>query len=558
MARKSRYISSVPTITDGRYVAGLYLRLSVEDGDDLEHNSIGNQRSICLNFLANQRNITFGEVYVDNGRTGMNYRRPGFQAMLADLEEGHINCVVVKDVSRLGRNYILTSEYVEKIFPAMGVRLICINDGFDSEAPDSDRESLLMPFQLIMNDTYVKDTAHKIRSSIQAKIRCGEYLPSSSSIPYGYLRSPQNGTYAIDEETAPVVRRIFELRSEGTSFNQIAKIFNQEKISSPGKLRYDRGLTQAEKYRNTLWVRGTIRKITKDSVYLGYRIHGKVKLDRLGGEKKRRPKDEWQVISDAHPAIIDRTLFDKVQEINKNELEKRAGFDTAAPPEQDYRALFRGKVFCGDCGAKMSARKCNARKGGKAPNSVFFNCNQYWDSNHQRCDNHYIRQEVLMSKLQNFLKNQIQVASDIERLRGEVKKKPQTADSNLLSSLSRQRGNLESKLDRLLEDLVSGILDKAEYTWLRQSYLEKIAFLKHQEMEIQKKCGEQSDNFERLETWLNAIKHYQRFLVIDRGLIDLLVEKITVFHDRSIHISLNYADPYLLLESAEGEKCHVG
>lgn len=556
MARKSRYISPASTITDSRYVAGLYLRLSVEDGDDLEHNSIGNQRSICLDFLAGQRNITFGEVYVDNGRTGMNYKRPGFQAMLADLEEGHINCVVVKDVSRLGRNYILTSEYVEKIFPAMGVRLICVNDGFDSEASDSDRERLLMPFQLIMNDTYVKDTANKIRSSIQAKIRCGEYLPSSSSVPYGYLRSPQEGTYTIDEETAPVVQRIFELRSEGTPFNQIAKIFNQEKIPSPGKLRYERGLTRAEKYRNTLWVRGTIRKITNDSVYLGYRIHGKVKLDRLGGEKKWHPKDEWQVIPDAHPAIIDQTLFDKVQEINKIELEKRAGFDTAAPPEQDFRTLFQGKVFCGDCGSKMSARKCNARKGGKAPNSVFFNCNQYWDSNHQRCNNHYIRQEILMKTLRNFLDNQIQVAADIECLRGE--KKPQTDDSKLLASLGCQRRNLESKLERLLEDLVSGILDKEEYTQLRQCYLEKIAFLKCQEMEIRKKCGEQLENFEQLEAWLNAIKHYQKILAIDRKLIDLLVEKITVFHDRSVHICLNYADPYLLFKNAEGEECHAG
>lgn len=563
MARKSRYVSSTPEAIGSSYTAGLYLRLSVEDGDDLEHNSIGNQRKICLDFLSRQSDVAFGMVYVDNGRTGMNYRRPGFQAMFADLEAGKINCVVVKDVSRLGRNYILTSDYVEKIFPTMGVRLICVNDGFDSENPDSDRYSLLMPFKLIINDTYVKDTARKIQSSIQAKMNCGEYLPSSSSIPYGYLRAPQEGTYAVDEETAPIVRRIFELRGDGTAFNKIAKILNQENIPSPGKLRYDRGLTKVEKYQNALWVRGTIRKITGDSAYLGFRTHGKIKRSRLGGDKKKCPELEWKIIENAHPAIVEQTLFDRVQEVNRTELVKRETFERGAAPKQDFRKIFQDKIFCGDCGAKMSAGKFSGRKGGKAPNSIFYNCNQYRDSGHQRCSNHYIRQECLMDTLQHFLDNQVKLALDVERLKGTMRRGSQpSAEAALLASISCQRRNLESKLERLLEDLAVGVLDKEEYTQLKLHYLEELVDLEGQEQEAQAVCGKQKKAFEELEDWLAAIQNYQKVSVIDRRLVDLLVEKILVFQDRSIRIYLTYGDPYELLlserEDQEGGRSRAG
>ena len=563
MARKSKYTPPAPEATGSHYTAGLYLRLSVEDGDDLESNSIGNQRKICLDFLKGKKDIEFGKTYIDNGRTGMNYRRPGFQAMFADLETGKINCVVVKDVSRLGRNYILTSEYVEKVFPAMGIRLLCVNDGFDSMSPDSDREGLLMPFKLIMNDTYVKDTARKIQSSIQAKIRSGEYLPSASSVPYGYLRSPQEGTYLVDEETAPVVKRVFELRGSGTAFNRIAAILNQEHIPSPGKLRYDRGMTTFEKYRDTLWCRGTIRKMTNDAVYLGFRIHGKVKRNRLGGEKRKRPKEEWEIISDAHPALIDQSLFDRVQEINKAELERRSAYDKADAPRQDFREIFQGKIFCGDCGARMSARKYNSRKGGKAPNSVVFNCNQYWDSNRQRCSNHYIRQEVLMDKLQNLLSKQIQIAIDVDQLRQEVERAPQFHDiTGLLASLNCQRRNLEARQERLLEDLVSGILSKDEYTQFKASYSERISALKTQEMEIRKEAEAKSEELAQLDTWLLALQNYRETSTIDRQLVDILVDKILVFQDRSIHICLNYSNPYKLLpfavENLRGGERHVG
>ncbi len=555
MARKSKYggvIAGVSVVTK-EWVVALYLRLSVEDGDDIEYNSIGNQRKICMAYLQEHEDLQFGGVYMDNGCSGMNYKRPGFQAMLADLQAGKINCVIVKDVSRFGRHYILTSEYVERTLPAMGVRLICVNDNYDSEDPSSDRDSLLMPFKLIMNDTYVKDTSKRIRSSITAKMHSGEYLPSSSSIPYGYLRDPEGCTYAIDEETAPVVRRIFEMRAKGMGFNTIARALNAEGVPSPGKLRFDRGITNAAKFQDALWIRGTIRKMTNDMVYLGCRVHGRVGRDRLGAEKKQREQEEWQVIPHAHQPIVSQELFDRVREVNRAELERRAGFEPQAAPESDYREILRGKVFCGDCGAKMTAGKRISRKdkkkGPRRPNSIFYNCNEYRDSNQQRCSNHYIAEELIIDKLENFLNEQVELFADVEALAAKAHKNggASAALRGQLLSLKNRREELEAKQFRYLEDLTSGILDRETFGRLKESNRQELASLAEQERVIRAEIEGQKAALATAETWMAAVRRYQKLPFLDRGLIDALVEKILVFEDKSIRICLTYQDPVALL-----------
>ena len=569
MARKSKYsIIAGVTVQTKEWVVALYLRLSVEDGDDIEYNSIGNQRKICMAYLQEHGDLQFGGVYMDNGSSGMNYKRPGFQAMLADLQAGKINCVIVKDVSRFGRHYILTSEYVERTLPAMGVRLICVNDNYDSEDPNSDRDSLLMPFKLIMNDTYVKDTSKRIRSSIAAKMHGGEYLPSASSVPYGYLRDPEGCTYAIDETAAPVVRRIFEMRANGMGFNTIARALNADGVPSPGKLRFDRGLTKSSKFRDALWIRGTIRKITNDVVYVGSRVHGRIGRDRLGGDKKARGQEEWQVIPHAHPPIVSQKLFDKVQEVNRTELERRSGFEAQAAPESDYREVLRGKVFCGDCGAKMTAGKRISRKdrakGPRLPNSIFYNCNEYRDSNRQRCSNHYISEELIIEKLENFLNEQVMIFADVEALvdrahgNGGV---PATLRGQLLS-LKNRREELETKQFRYLEDLTSGILDRETFGLLKESNRKELAALAEQERVIQAEIESQKAALTTAEAWMAAVRRYQKLPFLDRGLIDALVEKILVFENKSIRICLTYQDPVALLTEefldAEGGHCRAG
>ena len=423
MARKSRYaVELKEEKKTAMLLAGVYTRLSIEDEDDEEQNSIGNQKKIALDYLKDKEDIVLAEYYVDNGYTGMNYNRPDYQRMMDDIRSGKINCVIVKDISRLGRHFVMTSEYVEKVFPMMNVRLICINDDFDSFDEHCDSAALLLPFKMVMNDSYVKDISKKIRSSISAKINSGEYLPSASSIPYGYIRNPEENTYDIDEETAPIVKRIFEMRANGVALNTIAKTLNEEGIPCPGKLRYIRGITKAEKYENALWIHGTLRKILMDQVYIGNRVHGRVKRDKLGMEKTRRSEEECQVIENAHNPIISKELFTAVQNAMNEATEKRRAYKKQDAPKEDHRDTLRSKVYCGDCGSMMRGSKGlgRAKENGERKAFVYYDCGKYVESGRVVCSAHYIRQEEIMDSLKNALDAQINAAIDLETLVKEV------------------------------------------------------------------------------------------------------------------------------------------
>lgn len=551
MARKSRYAEAVQLAEEKcrKYQAAHYGRLSVEDGDDVERNSIGNQRKIATHFAMGRDDIEIVAHYFDHGYSGMNYDRPDFQRMMEDAQNGKINCIIVKDISRFGRHFVTTSEYVERILPNMGIRLICINDHYDSAEEGADVNALMLPLKMVMNDSYVRDISRKIRSGISAKMNSGEFLPASGSVPYGYIRNPEETTYDIDTEAAEVVRRIFVLRAEGAAFNDIARSLNTDGILSPGRLRYERGLTKAEKYKDALWLRGTVRKITNDRVYLGHRIHGKIKRSKLGQEKKKRPEEEWQIIENAHLPIVSQALFDRVQRVNREELEKRSDYGKRKDAETDYRNLFRGKVFCGECGHLLSAAKGCARPNAKSGSRIFYDCGAYKSSNHVLCSSHYIRQETLLYAVKQTLDQQIQVAVDLEQMLDEARKMSrvnaiQSARSKKLASLRVKRQNLECKLEQLLHDLTSGLIERDEYGYVKKRYHEQYAQIQLEEIALQDEMKAANEQLCDIEKWIAELKRYERLPSLDRRMMDLLVREIRVFQDRSVKIELNYADPY--------------
>lgn len=550
MARKSRVnILNDIAIEEKIVLAGEYARLSVEDGDDIEQNSIGNQQKIVSHYLDEHPEIKLVDTYYDNGCTGMNYNRPGFLRMINDLKIGRINCVIVKDISRLGRHFVMTSEFVEQIFPEIGVRLICINDSYDSNDFSADASALTLPLKMVMNDYYVKDISNKIRSSISAKMEIGEYIPSSSSIPYGYIRNAEQATYDIDFETAEVVREIYRLRAKGTSFTKITCILNEKNIPSPGKIRFLRGLTKAEKYENAVWCRRTISKICSDQVYIGNRVHGTVKSDKVGLDKKRRSKDEWKIIKNAHPAIISEEIYEKVQKININESQRRKEFNQRAGFEEDYRELFRGKIFCAECHSVMSARKGCARRDAKTPSRIFYDCNNYVESSRMQCASHYIRQETILKAITDTLNQQVKMAVDIEQLIEKLKDMPkvisyQNGKKDCYQSIFIQRKNMEAKIEQLLIDLTQGIIDRDEYNYMKKQYSKRYDDLLREETQILSDMSIKNTAFNLTGKWFEAIKKYQKLPVIDSTLLNLLVNRIEVSKDKTIKIILNYQDPY--------------
>ena len=555
MARKSRYVAEVKEEKKtAMLLAGVYTRLSIEDEDDEEQNSIGNQKKIALDYLKDKDDIAVTEYYVDNGYTGMNFSRPDFQRMMNDLRSGKINCVIVKDISRLGRHFVMTSEYVEKIFPMMGVRLICINDDYDSFDENCDSASLLLPFKMVMNDSYVKDISKKIRSSISAKMDSGEYLPSASSIPYGYIRNPEQNTFDIDEEVAPVVVRIFEMRANGVALNAIAKTLNEEGIPCPGKLRYLRGITKAAKYENALWIHGTLRKILMDQVYIGNRVHGRVKRDKLGMEKTRRSEEEWQVIENAHQPIISQELFDKVQEAMNEAAAKRNAYKQQEAPETDHREVFREKVYCGDCGSMMRGCKGlgRANEDGERKAFIYYDCGKFLDSGRAVCSAHYVRQEEIMDTLRNALDTQLCAAIDFEALVKEVQAMPkvvhyESSVKNQLTSIQSKRRHMELRLEQLIVDLTDGLIDKQEYAYAKQKYNEEYEHLLEEENRLFTSSRRLGNIVASSDKWIRTLKEYRSIPDIDRKAVDFLVKRIKIYPGKRIELILNYEDPFRLV-----------
>lgn len=286
------------------YLAGLYMRLSREDGTH-ESAGIEGQRLLLRSFAA-QQNLAVAEEYVDDGYSGTNYRRPAFERMLRDIEMGKINTVLIKDLSRLGRNYLASGELTEVYFPSRNVRLIAVNDGYDSETGEDD----MAPFRHVINEMYARDISKKIRSSLYAKMREGQYVGSFP--PYGYRKSEDNkNRLQIDWESASIVRRIFDMAAKGASTRYIAEQLNHEEIPIP--LDYRR-IREGKEGMGREWTASGICKILRNRVYLGHTEQGKSRKPnfRSGGCVPRK-REDWIVVEHTHDPLIDEETFKQVQ-----------------------------------------------------------------------------------------------------------------------------------------------------------------------------------------------------------------------------------------------------
>lgn len=546
MARRSRFLDTTATETVETVVwrTAFYLRLSDEDGENVEQNSLGNQRKICQAYFNKLEDVELVRVFSDNGYTGMSYDRPDFSALYDAVMTGEINCIIVKDVSRFGRHYIMTSEFLQRLFPSMGVRFISVNDDYDSLNPKSDVEGLLLPFKMIVNDSYVKDIAKKIRTSISAKMNAGEYLPSASSILYGYIRNPEMNTLVIDVEAAPIVVRIFEMRAECMSFNQIADTLNKEGVPSPGRLRYMRGVTLHPRYATCQWSRSTIRKFVSEPTYLGQRVHGKIKRDKLGAKKTKRDRSEWQIVENSHPAIISQELYDRVQLVNEAELEKQSHYFRRSPVT-GYREIFRDKLFCGDCGSRMISIRFNHRLSDNKPSEIRYQCNEFLYSGRTRCFNHYTREDVLVMTVKNVINSQLKVAARIQTaLIAYKKSKRSNPLADQLQAVRLQRKQLEVKIERLIEDLTEGIINHEEYEYAKRKYAEEYDLVLLEEQKVESSLKTHQETVDRAEIWVESLKAYSMVPKLDKAIVDLLIEKIIVLPDNTFHIVLNFKNPY--------------
>ena len=334
------------------YHASIYLRLSKEDGDVTtgsknESNSISNQKSLIMDFLKDKHDIQVVSIREDDGYSGVDFNRPSFQLMLEDVKKGIIDCIIVKDLSRFGRNYIEVGRYLEKLFPMLGVRFIAVNDNYDSLNVDTAHD-IVMPFKNLINDSYCRDLSVKIRSHLAVKRKNGEFIGAFAC--YGYLKDPENkNQLIIDTYAGPVVQDIFRMKINGFSQYKIAEVLNEQGILSPMEYKRSIGVRFETSFKvnpKAVWSAKAVSRILTNEVYTGVLVQGKqttpnhkVKVRQAVEEK------DWVRIENAHVPLIDSCLFEIVQTL----LER----DTRTSPKADSVFPLSGLLYCGDCGQPM-------------------------------------------------------------------------------------------------------------------------------------------------------------------------------------------------------------
>ena len=562
MARKSRKAQAQPVAEVKKETAALptaiYARLSVENsGKDDDGNSLQNQIAVCEDYLDGCPYLRLAEVYSDNGRTGTVFDRPAWNRLMDDVRTGKVQCIVVRDLSRFGRDYVETGNYLEKIFPALGTRFISVKENFDNFTCGNAMESLSVSLQNLVNAIYSRDISKKVSTALRAQMETGSFR--NRNLPYGYLWNEDKTAYVVDEEAAAVVRQIFEWKLREVSVYTIVERLKAGGIESPERHKRRAGTRNGGNIQGEGWCPSTIRGILQNRAYIGEMICGKSETALYKGLKKRlTEKDNWIVVSDAHPPIVSVSDFEAVE---RQMREDSAHRETAMEWSADIRAgmidLFAGKIFCADCGKRMYYKRqriCGCK------NVTFrgvYDCSTHVRRGHATCFNHFIRQDALNEKVFNAIRDQLQVALDYERLllamRGgsgeaSVREKHKAA----VASVKLRLNALKKKRAGLYESYVEGILNEEEYAFAKQTYEEQYEALNRLLDEA----------VERRERFLASISPDNKWLTMMRGaagmtgltqeLVDAMIEKVLVYGGGRIEVVFNYNDVfYAMLECVE-------
>ena len=553
MARKSRKNVNQKvdaTIVTASYtMTGIYVRLSIENsGKDDDGDSIENQTSICKEYVEEHPDLKLYDIYEDNGKKGTNFDRPEFKRLMDDIRAGKVKCVLVKDLSRFGRDYIEAGEYLEKIFPFLGVRFISITDGYDSLTAGDAEGALMIPLKNMINDVYAKDISRKIITSFRARQEKGEYLPAFP--PYGYVKSKTRAyRYEVDEEVAPYIRMIFEWKATGVSHSEICKRLNDMGAVTPARRKVELGIWHAEKYKHTIWHGRTIIDIMKNATYTGTLVYGRMPKSLYQGIKCHRAKpDEWRCIPDAHEAIVSQELFDTVQKIFDERSERMQKKWAESKQVRDKIVnLFVKRIYCGDCGKRMRFVKGNNALRDKNFYYTNYVCGGYLDSGYRNCTRHSIRYQDVVDAVFAAMQVQMEYALNQEKmmhkLRGTAKER------NLIDQyvakvnyLTQELKKVNSRREGLFESFAEGILDEADYQYAKKSYDEEYASLEKQLSEAKSRKKELDGVLTANNEWLQAMHKVEDATELDQDLVNALVKKVLIYEDDRVEVEFKFRE----------------
>lgn len=509
-----------------------YVRLSREDGDKEESDSVGNQRKLLLDYIDKAEDLELFDIYIDDGYTGTNFKRPSFQKMISDIESGYVNCVIVKDLSRFGRDYIETGRYLERYFPDLEVRFISISDNIDSLKQTYD---ILLPIKNIFNEQYARDISKKVHTAIKTKQKAGEFIGAFTS--YGYRKSPTNkNKLIIDDYAANIVRRIFSLYIQGYGKLSIAKMLNEEGVLSPAEYKKNNG----ENYKNfnkldntSYWTYSTIDKILKREIYTGTMVQG-TRYQHMRSKQKMLDKEKWIVVENTHEPIIDKETWKKAQAL----LNKR----TRLLDLNTNMYIFAGFVRCADCGRAMAKHTWKRTDGSK---SYTLNCGTYVRYGSKYCTAHTINLQVLYDVVLNDLRTIVKSITNLKELANSQISKDTTKIKASQVEIERIRSELErlKKLKKsLYEDFKEELITKQEFLTYRDDYRKKEElFTKQmQTLENENKRERSSEPFDT--PWLKRLLELRDVEELDREIVVEMIDEILVYENHKIKIIYNFSD----------------
>jgi len=518
----------------------IYGRLSEEDERKKESDSIGNQISMLERYIAERPHLKLTSVFKDVNQTGTNFDRPGFNEMMDGIKGGKINCIVVKDLSRFGRNYIETGTYLEKILPFFNVRFISVNDAYDSLNASSQDEGYAVPLKNLIHDVYARDISKKIKSGLAVKRSRGEFTGCVAA--YGYQKA-DNSRLVIDEETAPVVRNIFQWAAEGMGDVRIAQRLNELGIPSPSQYRYEKGIIKSERYADMrYWYKSAIRRILVNPVYLGHMVQGKTKSDLWGkGGCVELPQEQWVKIKNTHEPLVDEETFLAVRRIKQ---ERESSERKEAEPRRSN--ILKGLVFCGDCKRSMNRRKSHKSKDLAL---YYFSCATYEDISKKDCVRKRMNEPDLLSVLYTAIRKQIDLAVDIDRMVSKLNAKAgfcqqQSAVDTEISETEKKLSRLSMLRSSLYEDYQEKLLDEAEYLFTKANYEKDVTLLRSRLDELSMQKHRLDTMLTPQNPWITALKKFKKNKAITGEMISELIERVEIFSDQSVSICFRYRDEF--------------
>lgn len=546
MARKSRKIYKQEQIIvkqPPQFLTALYLRLSSKEQAHSVSEAIKNQESFLLEFMKKHPELKLVSTFIDDGKTGTNFNRPGFNELMDEVRNGNINCIVVKDVSRLGRNFLETGNYIENVFPFLNVRFISVMDGFDTLTSSLTEFAYLIPLKNMMNENYARDISKKERTAKKILRKKGYFLGAYAI--YGYEKSAEDKhKLVIDQEAAIHVKEIFELGEQGYSDSAIAKRLNEKKVACPAQYKYEKGILHSEKYSNTAgWYPQTVAMILKSRSYIGDMVQGAYCAEEMKGKRKSIPEEEWDIVPGQHEAIISREQFENVQDIRKRRRKQYVAMrEENLQNDLNCRSenFLNGKVYCGDCHKSMSRKYIKS-----CQDKYRYICEVY--ERNGGCSKKYLSEQELIQALDMIIKSRIAMIEDVKSLllRGEKR------TNNILHQMDfkieefgRELSKLKQMKANLYQDFKIGILDKEEYLYMKDHYEKNINDMQKQKEQVQRERQEYILKYTEENPAIKTASGITIEEPLSRDLIDRLIDKIEIVEHHRIKIIFRFQDEY--------------